>query len=87
MLGPVSMGLNLGACVGPVAGGAIAYKSQSYVWAFYALVIIGAVLLAAIGLFLPKTARNIVGDGGDDARYTWWQLSWVQIACAKCQTC
>ncbi|PTB62268.1 hypothetical protein BBK36DRAFT_1145059 [Trichoderma citrinoviride] len=31
MLGPISMALNLGACVGPVVGGVVAYTSKSYV--------------------------------------------------------
>ncbi|KAI1178949.1 major facilitator superfamily domain-containing protein [Nemania sp. FL0916] len=79
MLGPISMALNLGACVGPVAGGAVAYKSQSFVWVFYSLVIVGVVLLAGVGLFLPETARSLVGDGSDRSRYKSWQLSWVQV--------
>ncbi|KAJ3580319.1 hypothetical protein NPX13_g234 [Xylaria arbuscula] len=79
MLGPISMALNLGACVGPVAGGAVAYKSQSYIWVFYSLVIVGIVLLASVGLFLPETSRKLVGDGNDLSRYKKWQLSWVQL--------
>ncbi|KAI0967867.1 major facilitator superfamily domain-containing protein [Xylaria arbuscula] len=77
MLGPISMALNLGACVGPVAGGAVAYKSQSYTWVFYSLIIVGVVLLVAVGLFLPETARSLVGDGGEPSRYNNWQRSWV----------
>ncbi|KAK7550752.1 major facilitator superfamily domain-containing protein [Phyllosticta citricarpa] len=34
MLGPVSVALNLDACVGPVAGGAIAYSSGGIEWVF-----------------------------------------------------
>lgn len=79
MLGPISMALNLGACVGPVAGGAVAYKSQSYTWVFYSLVIVGVALLAGVGLFLPETARSLVGDGSDRSRYNNWQLSWVGL--------
>ncbi|KAI1203691.1 major facilitator superfamily domain-containing protein [Nemania serpens] len=79
MLGPISMALNLGACVGPVAGGAVAYKSQSYTWVFYSLVGVGVTLLAGVGLFLPETARSLVGDGSDRSRYSKWQLSWVEL--------
>ncbi|KAI1307433.1 major facilitator superfamily domain-containing protein [Xylaria venustula] len=79
MLGPISMALNLGACIGPVAGGAVAYKSQSYTWVFYSLIIVGAVLLVVVGLFLPETARSLVGDGSDPSRYNNWQLSWVGL--------
>ena len=63
MLGPVSMALNLGACVGPVVGGAVAWTSGSYEWVFWALVIVGVVLWFSVGLFLPETARALVGSG------------------------
>ncbi|KAI0427768.1 hypothetical protein F5Y09DRAFT_22237 [Xylaria sp. FL1042] len=79
MLGPISMALNLRACVGPVAGGVVAYKSQSYVWVFYFLIIVGAVLLGGVGLFLPETARSLVGDGSDPSRFKSWQLSWIGL--------
>ncbi|KAI0436725.1 major facilitator superfamily domain-containing protein [Xylaria telfairii] len=79
ILGPINMALNLGACVGPIAGGAVAYKSQSYTWVFYSLVIVGVVLLAAVGIFLPETARGLVGDGSDRSRYGKWQLSWADL--------
>lgn len=80
MLGPISMALNLGACVGPVVGGAVAFTSGSYEWVFWALVIVGAALLGGVGLLLPETARSLVGDGGDPSRYKWWQLSWLGLA-------
>ncbi|KAI0183665.1 major facilitator superfamily domain-containing protein [Xylaria flabelliformis] len=79
ILGPINMALNLGACVGPIAGGAVAYTSQSYIWVFYTLVIVGVVLFAGVGLFLPETARSLVGDGSDRSRYKNWQLSWVDL--------
>ncbi|KAK8219062.1 major facilitator superfamily domain-containing protein [Phyllosticta capitalensis] len=63
MLGPVSVALNLGACVGPVVGGAIAYASGGFEWVFWALVVVGAVLLGGVGAFLPETARVVVGNG------------------------
>lgn len=70
MLGPLSMALNLGACVGPVAGGAVAYNSQSYIWTFYSLVIVGVMLLAEVALFLPETARSLAGNGSGPLRYS-----------------
>ncbi|KAI0021283.1 major facilitator superfamily domain-containing protein [Xylariomycetidae sp. FL0641] len=80
MLGPIGMALNLGACVGPAAGGAVAWRSGGYEWVFWALVVVGAALLAGVGLFLPETARSRVGNGADAARFRWWQLSWVRLA-------
>jgi MFS family permease len=79
MLGPISMALNLGACVGPVVGGVVAYTSGSYVWVFWALVIVGVFLFCGVGLLLPETARSLVGNGGDPSRYNWWQLSWLGL--------
>lgn len=78
MLGPVSAALNLGACVGPVVGGWVALRSGSYNWVFWCLVIIGAVLLVAVGAFLPETARNVVGNGSVTARM-WWERTWWAV--------
>lgn len=75
MIGPVSMALNLGTCVGPVVGGWIAFKSGDYDWVFWFLFIVGAVLLVAVGGFLPETARNVVGNGSMEAG-RWWEMTW-----------
>ncbi|KAF2650028.1 MFS general substrate transporter [Lophiostoma macrostomum CBS 122681] len=75
MLGPISIALNLGTCVGPVVGGAVAYTSGTYHWVFWALVLVGSFLLLAVGLFLPETARSLVGNGDDPSLYKWWYLS------------
>ncbi|KAF2121587.1 major facilitator superfamily domain-containing protein [Lophiotrema nucula] len=75
MLGPISMALNLGACIGPVVGGAVAWTSGTYDWVFWALVIVGAALLLGVGLLLPETTRSLVGNGSDPSLYRWWQLS------------
>ncbi|KAJ5088359.1 hypothetical protein N7456_011975 [Penicillium angulare] len=80
MLGPINMTLNLGACVGPIIGGVVAYTSDSYIWVFWALVIVGVILFCSVGLFLPETSRNVVGDGGDLSRYKWWQYSGIGLA-------
>lgn len=79
MLGPVSMALNLGACIGPVIGGGVAWRSGNYEWVFWSLVIVGAMLLLGIGLFLPETARALVGNGSPNIRRFWWERSWASI--------
>ncbi len=63
MLGPVMAAGNLGTASGPVVGGWIALGSGSAWWAFWALVIFGAVMVTALGVLLPETARNVVGNG------------------------
>ena len=63
ILGPVSMALNLGACVGPIIGGWVAYTSGSYEWVFWVLVIVGAILLLGVGALLPETACPPCGAG------------------------
>ena len=82
MLGPVSMALNLGACIGPVVGGWVAYTSKSYEWVFWALVIVAAALLTLVVLFLPETARNVVQNGTGRAQEKWWESSWLSIVIA-----
>ena len=79
MLGPVSMALNLGACVGPVIGGWVAYTSGSYEWVFWVLVIVGLILLLGVGALLPETARSVVGNGSGSKRRSWWEQSWYYI--------
>lgn len=79
MLGPIGMALNLGTCVGPIIGGCVAYFSGSYNWAFWALVIAGIILFSSVGLFLPETARSLVGNGADRSRFKWWQISWLSL--------
>ena len=79
MLGPVSMALNLGACVGPVIGGSVAWTSGGYEWVFWSLVMVGVVLWLGVGLFLPETARVLVGNGGGDTGRCWWEESWSSV--------
>jgi multidrug resistance protein len=79
MIGPVSMALNLGACVGPVVGGWIAYKSGGFEWIFYSLVVVGAILLFGVVIFLPETARSIVGNGNKRRNQSWWEESWWSL--------
>ncbi|KKY18183.1 putative major facilitator superfamily [Phaeomoniella chlamydospora] len=75
-MGQMSMALNLGACIGPVVGGLVAYKSGSYEWVFWSLVVVGGVLLAGIALLLPETARNIVGNGAYREASLWEEAWW-----------
>ncbi|EXJ92439.1 hypothetical protein A1O3_00990 [Capronia epimyces CBS 606.96] len=79
MLGPVSMALNLGACIGPVIGGWVVYSSGSFQWVFRALVIIAAALVFLVGLLLPETARVLVADGSGRARLPWWERTWWSL--------
>lgn len=78
MVGPVSMALNLGTCVGPIVGGWVAFKSGDYNWVFWFLVIIGTVLLVAVGGLLPETARNVVGNGSAKTQ-RWWERTWLSF--------
>jgi multidrug resistance protein len=77
MLGPVSMALNVGACVGPVVGGWVAYTSGSYEWVFWALVIIGGILWLGVVALLPETARSVLEGSQDGASsgQSWWRES------------
>ena len=79
MLGPVSMALNLGACLGPVVGGWVAFTSGSYEWVFWALVIVATILLISVLAFLPETARNVVQNGSGRAQEKWWERSWLSL--------
>jgi multidrug resistance protein len=75
MLGPVSMALNLGACVGPVVGGWVAFTSGSYEWVFWVLVVVGGVLLLGVAVLLPETARSVVGNGSGRDGQSWLEES------------
>lgn len=74
MLGPVMASSNLGTAIGPVVGGAIAYGSGTIWWAFWALVIFGAGMLAALAVLMPETARNVVGNGSTSDHVWNWPL-------------
>lgn len=86
MLGPIGMALNLGACVGPVVGGVVAHLRGNHIWVFWALAIVAAVLLGGVGMFLPETGRNLVGDGSDVRRFKWWQRSGMGLVKGRLQS-
>ena len=78
MLGPTQGAANLAVCLGPVVGGWVALASGGFSWVFWALVIFGATVLIVVGILLPETARNVVGNGSLEARgwsRTWWTLT------------
>lgn len=77
MLGPTQSAANLAVCVGPVLGGLVVMGSKSFIWVFWALVIFGGTVLTLVGVALPETARNVVGNGSMQATglgRTWWSL-------------
>lgn len=76
MVGPISMALNLGTCVGPIVGGLVAYKSGNYEWIFWFLLVVGVALLGAVAGFLPETARCVVGNGSLKTM-RWWERTWA----------
>ena len=82
MLGPTQGAANLAVCLGPVIGGLMAQRSGSFTWVFWALVIFGGSVLSLVGLALPETARNVVGNGSVKptgwAR-TWWSLLGLRL--------
>lgn len=84
----MDMALNLGTYIGPVVGGWVAYKSESYEWCFWALVILGIGLFTGVALFLPETARSLVGNGSgrqDSPRYqSFWILCQHNQRCNVC---
>lgn len=77
MLGPIQGAANLGVCLGPVIGGLVAQRSGSFTWVFWALAIFAGSILSLVGLGLPETARNVVGNGivkPTGWARTWWTL-------------
>ena len=77
MLGPTQGAANVAVCVGPVIGGWVVLGSGGFEWVFWALVMFGGFVFVTVGLALPETARNVVGNGSGQTnawRRTWWSL-------------
>ena len=90
MLGPTQGAANLAVCLGPVAGGWVAQGSGGSEWVFWALVIFGATVFSIVGIALPETAREVVGNGSVEATgwaRTWWSTirMWVMARRVKPQ--
>lgn len=66
VLGPALVATNLGIVVGPLLGGVLA-GTAGWRWIFWLLAILGGIFLALLLVFLPETARNLVGNGGLEA--------------------
>ena len=82
MLGPTQGAANLAVCLGPVIGGLVAQRSGSFSWVFWALVIFGGSVLSLVGLALPETARNVVGNGSIKPigwGRTWWSFLRIRL--------
>ena len=76
-LGPAAAGIMLAPAIGPTIGGLLA---QYLGWRsiFWFLAIISGSYLVVYALFMPETARNVVGDGSISPS-EWWLMSPFQF--------
>lgn len=56
--------------------GLVVYLSGDIGWVFWALFIVGILLFFVVGILLPETGRNIVGNGSDRTKVKAWHRSW-----------
>ncbi|CAG8049408.1 unnamed protein product [Penicillium salamii] len=75
-IGPIAAGVNVAPALGPVIGGLLA-KFFGWRSVFWFLAIISGGYLAFFVLFMPETARKVVGDGGLPPTQ-WWRRSVIQ---------
>ncbi|KAJ5657798.1 Major facilitator superfamily domain general substrate transporter [Penicillium longicatenatum] len=61
-VGVVLLGPNLVCAIGPIIGGALV-EAPGWRWIFWIPAIAAGICLLCIALFLPETARSIVGNG------------------------
>jgi multidrug resistance protein len=80
-LGPVASGIMLAPAFGPTIGGLLA-DSLGWRSIFWFLTIVSGVYLIVYTLFMPETARKVVGDGSIVPQ-NWWSLSPLQYWRAK----
>jgi multidrug resistance protein len=75
-LGPVAAGIMLAPAIGPTIGGLLA---QYLGWRsiFWFLAIISGLYLVVYTIFMPETARKVVGDGSI-VPTDWWVMSPIQ---------
>ena len=62
MVGPTLVGSNIGVVLGPLVGGPLSAHA-GWRWIFWFLAVVGFSFLLAVLLFLPETARSVVGNG------------------------
>ena len=62
MVGPTLVGSNIGPVLGPLIGGPLSAHA-GWRWIFWFLAILGGTFLLVILIFLPETARSVVGNG------------------------
>ncbi|MCJ1351613.1 MAG: hypothetical protein MMC33_001597 [Icmadophila ericetorum] len=62
MVGPTLVGSNIGPVLGPLIGGPLSAHA-GWRWIFWFLAIVGGFFLLAVTVFLPETARSLVGNG------------------------
>ena len=77
VLGPTQGSANLAVCLGPVIGGWISLSSGNFEWVFWALTVFGGTVLLIVGVALPETSRNVVGNGSVQVAgwfRPWWRL-------------
>lgn len=85
VLGPTQGAANLAVCIGPVLGGWIALASGGFQWVFWALTIFGVFVWLVVGMALPETARNVVGNGSSERRE--WERPWWEVIKKKRTKC
>ncbi|KAL6234825.1 hypothetical protein BDW75DRAFT_251286 [Aspergillus navahoensis] len=78
-VGPMAAGVMLAPALGPVIGGSLA-KFLGWRSVFWFLVIVAGGYLVSYALFVPETARNVVGDGSlmPRERWRWSGAQWLR---------
>jgi multidrug resistance protein len=80
-LGPVASGIMLAPALGPTIGGLLA-EYLGWRSIFWFLTIVSGSYLVVYVIFMPETARKIVGDGSIPPQ-NWWNASPIQYWKAK----